>query len=204
MTHGTPHDHPTCTTDATCNNHRTHLMTCREAVIRYAGDYQYRKQVDAGTATTEKPTFPKPEREKVPKAPKIGSKPRAPRVKAEPKPRRLVGVLGPEGLVHGSEAGYLRGCRDKDDCYAITVGLPSCVVVATTAGNIRSKRSFDRKRALAGRTKRGEAKHSTQSGYVQFKCRAGHPCPSSLAGGLSCAEAAAGAARVRYQAKRAA
>jgi hypothetical protein len=167
VTHGTPHDHPTCTTDLTCNNHRTNLMTCREAAIRYNGDYAYRKQVDAGTATTEKATFPKPERVKVPKAPKLGSKPRAPRP-SRAKPAAV------RSITHGTISGYRNGCRDG--CPAAV----TCRAVKAEKERVQRRRRGIKPRVIVA--------HGTNQGYKKFECRS--DCPSAAAGGISCSEAA--------------
>jgi len=56
--HGTPQGYTDgCRGKSECRNHRTKLMTCIEAHIRYQGDYAYRTAVNAGTATAAKETY---------------------------------------------------------------------------------------------------------------------------------------------------
>jgi hypothetical protein len=189
MTHGTPDGFDQgCRTDVSCVNHRTHLMTCREASIRYRGDYAYQKAVDAGTATTEREVFSKPERPKVPKAPKIGSKPSSPRAKAEPRAttaRPTKGIIGPDGFVHGTPSGYMRGCPDH--CPAVDAGLPSC----TDAAKARWRKAAAKARADRKGKARPSARHGTTSGYQQFKCRSRTDCPAVAEGRVSCGQAKA-------------
>ncbi|MWV50090.1 hypothetical protein GRS96_12505 [Rathayibacter sp. VKM Ac-2803] len=62
VTRFTRHGHPTgyadgCRTNAACPNAGTDQMTCKDAGIRYAGDWAYHRDVDNGTATTDRPSF---------------------------------------------------------------------------------------------------------------------------------------------------
>ncbi|WP_146072852.1 hypothetical protein [Cryobacterium sp. Y62] len=60
ITHGHPAGHQAGCRGSECPNWHTDLMTCTEAHTRYQGDYTYRLAVDAGTATADKETYPKP------------------------------------------------------------------------------------------------------------------------------------------------
>ncbi|GAB3125808.1 hypothetical protein [Glaciibacter psychrotolerans] len=186
MTHGTPAQFAAgCINDTACLNHRTGLMTCREAAIRYRGDYAYRKQVDAGVASAEREVFARPAKP---------VKATVKRAKAAPTPRVTKGIIGPDGLVHGTTTGYKR-CKPPTECPAIAAGLPSCA----EAGREKARLMW---RARKGTTSRPEAKHGTVSGYSTFKCRAGDVCPAIAETGKSCADAVADAARIRYHAQK--
>jgi len=114
--HGTPQGYDDgCRGKSECRNHRTKLMTCIEAHIRYQGDYVYRTAVDAGTATAAKEVYAAV---KVPRLvaesrsqaatrasrakPKVATAP-----KKEPKPR-------PKAK-HGTASGY-KSYTCRDDC----------------------------------------------------------------------------------------
>ena len=113
--HGTPQGYTDgCRGKSECRNHRTKLMTCIEAHIRYQGDYAYRTAVNAGTATAAKETY------KVAKVPRLVAESRSqaatrasrakPKVakapKKEPKPR-------PKAK-HGTASGYKSFARPHD------------------------------------------------------------------------------------------
>jgi hypothetical protein len=51
--HGTPAGFALGCRGATCANHATEWPTCKEANLRYQGDYMYRKRVDAGMTLAE-------------------------------------------------------------------------------------------------------------------------------------------------------
>ena len=106
-THGTPTGYTNgCHGEASCTNHRTGRMTCAEANVRYAGDYAYRKAVDAGTATDEREVFAKEKRKTTRVVVHVQRTPRPPR------PNR---VLTP-ATVHGKRHAYQAGCRDRATC----------------------------------------------------------------------------------------
>jgi len=135
--HGTPQGYTDgCRGKSECRNHRTKLMTCIEAHIRYQGDYVYRTAVDAGTATAAKETY------KVAKAPRVVAESQAaadkraaaktPAKKAAPKKRgpRVHAVYVPKprkSWRHGTITGATRGC--KTDCPAGSEGGESCTTV---------------------------------------------------------------------------
>ena len=197
-THGTPATYSTgCTVDAWCPNHRTNLMTCREAAIRYRGDYQYARLVDAGTPPLTRETFvePKPERAPKRRPTRLRREPKPATVSNAPKRRRILtnGIIGPDGLTHGTSTGYRR-CKDPVNCPAVAAGKRSCVEVGR---ELAAKKWRERHNPTA-RTR--VAKHGTPSGYSQFKCR--DNCPAAANGGVSCRQSATDAARARYARKR--
>lgn len=55
--HGTPAGFEAGCRGGCPNKDSEDLMTCREAVVRYRGDWRYRRAVDAGNATAEKEEF---------------------------------------------------------------------------------------------------------------------------------------------------
>ena len=135
--HGTPRGYDDgCRGSGSCDNHRTGRMTCTEAHMRYQGDWEYIRQVDAGTATDARAKFIVP---KVPRvvveseaaakkraaaktpAKKAAPKKSAPRVRAAyiPKPRK--------SWQHGTFHGATKGC--KTDCPAELEGGESCTTV---------------------------------------------------------------------------
>lgn len=103
-----------CRGEAECANHRTGRMTCAEAIVRYAGDYAYRKAVDAGTATDEREKFAREKRQLV-KRTKHTLRETVPPVRRSP---RHTPKLTPT-TVHGKRAAYQAGCRDRDTCPAL-------------------------------------------------------------------------------------
>lgn len=98
---GTPQGYKDGCRGANCANHRTDLMTCTQAHIRYQSDRTYRAQVDAGTATAEPETFVEPPRGKT-----IRTEPGVP-------PRLKRPMLAHE---HGTAYGYALGCHKDYPC----------------------------------------------------------------------------------------
>jgi hypothetical protein len=132
IVHGTPTGHDAGCRGSSCTNHRTGLMTCTEAHIRYQGDYAYRKAVDAGTATAEREVFAKPACVVV----AVKRKPKAlatPKLKPEPKVRKRRLVAG-----HGSVSMYVKGCHKRELCPMPEGG--TCSDVMLDYGRTRPKR----------------------------------------------------------------
>jgi hypothetical protein len=98
---GTPQGYKDGCRGANCANHRTDLMTCTQANIRYQSDNTYRKQVDAGTATAEREVFVEPVKAK------------AVRTSTAVPPRLKRPMLAHE---HGTAYGYALGCRKTYPC----------------------------------------------------------------------------------------
>ncbi|TFC92060.1 MULTISPECIES: hypothetical protein [Cryobacterium] len=128
--HGTPTGYDEGCRGANCAHHHTPLMTCTEAKTRYAGDWEYMRAVDNGTATTEKASYAKP---KVARLVAETAKEKAVRpvkVKAAPKPRKSRARPGgriAKPIKHGTRYGADKGC--KEDCPNAEAGGPSCQAV---------------------------------------------------------------------------
>jgi hypothetical protein len=202
--HGTPQAYNEGCRGANCAHHGTDLMTCTEAATRYAGDYQYRKQVDAGTATAAKEVFAKPVKVKVvrvpvvkaprpvkpPKPPKPVRVPKPKPVKAPrpPKPPKPVKVArtykanrAPRVLIekpHGTTQ------RQRRDCEGDCPNEEPC--------RVKNMRIRNEHKALRKIKPFPEGKHGTLAGYSDG-CHKASPCPGG-ADGLTCTQAA-----VKYQ-----
>ncbi|TFC59449.1 MULTISPECIES: hypothetical protein [unclassified Cryobacterium] len=170
-------------------------MTCTEASIRYAGDYAYRKQVDAGTATAEKEVFAKPVKVKpvkvvkppVVKPPKPVREPKPKPVKAPrpPKPPKPVKVSRtyktnrvPRVLAdkpHGTTQAQRRAC--EGDC-------PNEESCADKLSRMRAEQ-----KAARANTEFPEGKHGTLAGYSDG-CHKHSPCPGN-AEGKTCSQVSA-------------
>ena len=159
-------------------------VSCTQASIRYSGDYQYMKRVDAGmtpadiasaevadvtearAAKAEAVRAARPAKVKrVPTGLRKPKKPKAPKVKRE--------------LVHGTNAGYYRDCRIAADCPNMAKGLISCAAAARAYAL-----DYERRRTNGEGT---PIIHGREAG-VQYGCRTVETCPSKIAGGLSCRE----------------
>lgn len=193
IVHGTPAGYASCRSNGGCDNHQTGLMTCMEAAMRYRGDAAYAKQVDAGNAPLEPEQFAPDKPTRAPKAKKV----RKARTTVTSKPRPTNGVIGPDGLVHGTPTGYRR-CKNSAECPATAAGKPSCL----QAGRDYYRVANERKRRAEGQQPARAAKHGTASGYTVFKCRAGAPCPAP--DGATCSDASAADRRAYYQKQKAA
>lgn len=198
--HGSPHRFGAdCRTDRQCPNYGTRLPTCAQAALKYRGDWEYIKQVDAGLTPAE---IVDAAEAVAAETARVAVEQRAARTPAKPKrkpqPKRATttfvtkGVIGPDGRVHGTIAGYKR-CKDPDGCPAVTAGLKSCLVVGREAG---------RANYVPTGTRRKVAVHGTASGYAKYKCRDRQACPAAVAGGMSCGEATSIAGAARHKAKK--
>ena len=192
---GTPQGYNEGCRGANCANHGTHRMTCTEASIRYAGDYAYRKQVDAGTATAEREVFAKPVKVKTVKAvkPPVVKPPKpvrvpklkpvkAPRPPKPPKPVKVARTYkanrAPRVLTekpHGTTQ------RQRRDCEGDCPNEESCAAKLT-------RMRAEQKAARAAR-EFPEGKHGTLAGYSDG-CHKGDPCPGN-ADGETCSEVTA-------------
>jgi hypothetical protein len=189
--HGTPQGYNEGCRGANCATHGTDLMTCTEAAIRYAGDYAYRKQVDAGTATTEKEVFAKPVRVKpvkvvkppVVKPPKPVREPKPKPVKAPRPPKPLKPVKATRAYKqrkprvlpekpHGTTQAQRRVCNE--DC----PNEESCTD--------KRRRMLAEQKAARALNEFPEGKHGTLAGYTDG-CHKHSPCPGN-ADGETCAE----------------
>jgi len=167
-------------------------VSCTQARIRYSGDYQYMKRVDAGMTPAEiasaeladvadaraakaeavraaRPAKVKRaptglRRPKKPKPPKIAKEPKPPKVKYEP--------------AHGTNARYRRGCTIDKDC-------PNKTVISCRRANYEYGRTYDQNRLNGVGT---PVIHGRESG-VQYGCRKVEACPEHAAGRISCREA---------------
>jgi hypothetical protein len=204
--HGTPQGCNEGCRGANCAHHGTNLMTCTEASIRYAGDYQYRKQVDAGTATAAKEVFAKPVKVKAVRTPAVSApkpvKPPKPVKVAKPKPvkppkparasrtpkpanaaapRKYKANREPRVLAekpHGTTQAQRRACTG--DC----PNEEPC--------SVKNMRIRNEHKALRKIKPFPEGKHGTLAGYSDG-CHKASPCPGG-ADGLTCTQAA-----VKYQ-----
>jgi hypothetical protein len=123
---GTPQGYIEGCRGANCANHRTERMTCTEAHIRYQGDWSYRKQVDAGTATTEKEVFMEPVKRKTV------------RTSTDIPPRLKRPMLAHE---HGTANGYAIGCHKEFPCPGNRDGQ-----TCTQAQAVKQQESRERRR----------------------------------------------------------
>ena len=197
ITHGTLEAfNAGCTSKLNCPNHWASEPTCKQIDLRYRSDYQFRKQIDAGMTPAqilEAERVAEEEAKQALAAAKAAARLRPPKPPKEPKPRRIretKGIIGPDGLIHGTMHGYKR-C--KGECPATDHGLQSCGDLgrAWARENWASKYKTKPKRV---------AKHGTESGYTGFKCRSG--CPGGV-DGVPCSQAASAKASARHQAKKA-
>lgn len=166
--HSTPAGYEAGCRGSHCPGKDEHGFSCSEAHVRYAGDYSYRKLVEAGVGPAEiakqdavqAPVAAKvslPERVAAQRKPKlVASKPAAavePRARlAEPR-----GVSAPRApreappVKHGTPSGYQRGCRDGLAC-------PKPEGVSC----LDAYRAYQRDYAARRRANRGEALGSTK------------------------------------------
>ena len=199
MVHGTPSGYDAGCRGVECANHRTDRMTCREAHVRFQGDYAYRAAVKAGTATDAKESF-------VVKAPRIVREPAdvaAKRAAAKLKPIRANRTITaprvkvPRGIKHGTKNGADKGC--KTECPAEIAGGLSCLAVRRrqakaqrdAAREVRLKLrppGTPRRAPLPpkppGSTKHKKWVHGTRQGFVKGHCK--EDCPAEAAGRDSC------------------
>lgn len=195
--HGTPAGWDHGCRGANCANHGTELDTCERARTRYAGDYGYRKRIDAGWTTEQiheadvaeaiavaeverrarvavreaARTLPAPKPVRVPKERAL-KEPREPKPVVERRPKE------PE---HGSMAGYRAGCFTAEMCSA----SPTCEEVNLARLGLLAERRSARP-APKSRPKQSElpAEHGTLTMHRRG-CR-GEDCPATP----SCAEVA--------------
>ena len=188
--HGTPTGHSLGCRGAECLNRHTALMTCDEAAQRYRGDYAYMKAVDAGTATTEKYSVPKPApriiRESPAAAKKRARRPAARRVSTYR--AQFVKVAG-TNFRHGTRTNALRGC--VTDCPQEAADGDSCqtVLAAHYARRNAMAQGIRDARKLAGLPAKippaNPIVHGTAYGASSGKCT---DCPETLAGRPSCVD----------------
>lgn len=133
--HGTLTGHASgCRSDATCPMTHENQRTCKQIDVLYRGDYRFRKQIDAGLTPAqilEAERAAEAEAKEARIAARIAAaQPKTPtkRVRRPSVTRATKGVLGPDGYVHGTGAGYRR-CKDPIGCPAVDAGLQSCLVV---------------------------------------------------------------------------
>lgn len=146
--HGTPAGYAAGCRGIGCANHgSSELMTCEQAQIRFNGDYSYRKQVLAGTATAERERFADegPVRRRGVELVRMDAVEVMPTptfdveaVREEPGQRVAAEALPPVSkpkrrggrkalpIDHGTDQGYKKGCREKGACPAKLAGGLSC------------------------------------------------------------------------------
>lgn len=117
ITQSTRHGHPTgyadgCRTNATCPNAGTDQMTCKDASIRYAGDWAYHRDVDNGTATTDRAFTEKPARKRTIKDTPIPTdEPTVAEQRAAGRVGGIAGVVLEELREHPADAEQLPAAR---------------------------------------------------------------------------------------------
>lgn len=167
-----------------CLGKLEHGFSCSEAAVRYAGDYGYRKRVEAGMTPAEIAEADAVERSAAAPAPKAKRK-AAPVVEAaaDPVGRALVAAAVEQAeaergevrdevaaapkrratpeIVHGTNAGYQRGCRRDEDCPGDVDGL-------TCRGAYRAyQRDYSARRRAGGGVPLGSTKGQPRGTRIQ-------------------------------------
>lgn len=114
--HGTPKGYELGCRGAACPNQQSTELTCRQAHMKYQGDYAYRKAIDAGETWVEPVVVKAPVPAAKPKPAPVAPKPAASAVSAR-SGRLKVGV-DDVGFPHGTPNGYARGCKKPVVCPA--------------------------------------------------------------------------------------
>ena len=180
--HGTPAGAAAGCRGIECPNHRTELMTCRQAAQRYRGDYAYKKLVDAGTPPLTPETFARTTR--IQPAPVTPAK--AARVKAAPKPDPTPRPQRPQRPEPTSAPA--KPARTKAAPKRANAPRQS-----TTPSPLapRSPQSAAESRSKPSRPKRvrkpSEPVHGTVYGFARG-CKQPEDCPKTALGEKSCAE----------------
>lgn len=170
--HGTPAGAAAGCRGIECPNHRTELMTCRQAAQRYRGDYAYQKLVDAGTPPLTPETFARTTRPQPAPA-----KPAQKKVDPSPRPQRAEPRPAPAKPARAKVVPKRVSAPKQPANPSLLTAEPPQDAAVDLSEPSRPKRT----------RKPSEPVHGTVYGFARG-CKQPEDCPMTAVGKKSCAE----------------